>query len=435
MDKFEINSCIKWIEENNFNIIALQVPDEDLDKVQDLIDILRLSIHNRDIEIYLVGDGCSPCCNDLLNAQYCQAQGLIHFGHSCLSSCFDNTQQTISIFYVFYQQSLPEDASNFLVTNHDNNKPYYLVFYDPCYRDAIEQYSTSSSSSSSCLIFSKINSQNSSDPLYFSLYGRSIQLPVPLDPLNYSIIFISHSKASLHNFALYFYAYDFRSFPSDSSISSKRLLSKRMYAIECARNGSSYGLLISSNSLLNLPSTIHTLLDHIKKLFDKHNRQYYTFLMNTLSIPKMNNFERNIDVYVLCSSCTESLWLSPEYKQFNIPLISINDIIQAFENDNNENLSINYSFDLRQILSIIKIIDENEINQNEENNVLVVKHPNALLLQQHDGSNRNFDQSQTWWGLQITNNINEDKDSNKSISELKEGKSGIASGYTNETFE
>ncbi|CAF5100070.1 unnamed protein product, partial [Rotaria sp. Silwood1] len=52
-----------------------------------------------------------------------------------------------------------EDASNFLVTNHDNNKPYYLVFYDPCYRDAIEQYSTSSSSSSSCLIFSKINSQ------------------------------------------------------------------------------------------------------------------------------------------------------------------------------------------------------------------------------------------------------------------------------------
>ncbi|CAF2406248.1 unnamed protein product [Rotaria sp. Silwood2] len=108
MDKFEINSCIKWIEENNFNIIALQVPDEDLDKVQDLIDILTSSIHNRNIEIYLVGDGCSPCCNDLLNAQYCHAQGLIHFGHSCLSSYFDdNNQQKISIFYVFYQQSLP----------------------------------------------------------------------------------------------------------------------------------------------------------------------------------------------------------------------------------------------------------------------------------------------------------------------------------------
>ncbi|CAF4522996.1 unnamed protein product, partial [Rotaria sp. Silwood2] len=321
-------------------------------------------------------------------------------------------------------------ATNFLVTNHDNDKPYCLVFYDPCFRDAIEQYSTSSTR----LILSKISSQISTDPLNFSLYGRSVQLPVTLDSSNYSIVFISHSKASLYNFALYFYAYDFRSFPSDSSISSKRLLSKRMYAIECARNGSSYGLLVSSNSLLNLSLTIHTLLDRIKKLLDKNNRQYYTFLMNTLSITKMNNFERNIDVYILCSSCTESLWLSPEYKQFNISLISITDIIQAFEKDD-ENLSINYSFDLRQILSTMKIIDENEINQqNEENNALVLKHPNALLLQQRDGLNRNLDNSQNWWGLQITDNINEEKESNKSISELKEGKSGIASGYTNEKF-
>jgi diphthamide biosynthesis enzyme Dph1/Dph2-like protein len=231
MDKFEINSCIKWIEDNNFHIIALQLPDEDLDKVQDLIDILTSSIQNENIEFFLVGEGCSPCCNDLLNAQYCQAQGLIHFGHSCLgsssssSSSIDDNQQTISIFYVFYQQSLPyiflinhlnldiffflirEDVSKFLSTSNDNNKSYCLVFYDPCFRDAIEQYSTTSSH----FIFSKINTtQNSIDPLDFSLYGRSVHLPIPLDPANYSIIFISYSKASLHNFALYFYAYDFR---------------------------------------------------------------------------------------------------------------------------------------------------------------------------------------------------------------------------------
>ncbi len=99
-----------------------------------------------------------------------------------------------------------EDAANFLSTNNDGNKPYSLVFYDPCFRNAIEQYSTSSSR----YIFSKIDAQNSTDPACFSLYGRSVQLPIPLDSSNYSIIFISHSKASLHNFALYFYAYDFR---------------------------------------------------------------------------------------------------------------------------------------------------------------------------------------------------------------------------------
>lgn len=205
-----------------------------------------------------------------------------------------------------------------------------------------------------------------------------------------------------------------------------------MYAIECARNSSSYGLLISSNSLLNLPSTIHTLLDRIKQLFDKNNRQYYTFLMNTLSIAKMNNFEKNIDTFVLCSSCSESLWLSPEHKQFNIPLVSLADVVQAFET-HDENTSMNYSFDLQQILSTMKIIDDNETNQTEENNALVLKHPNSLLLQQRDGLNKGLDNSRTWWGLSITDNTNEEKEINP-IAELKEGKSGIAAGYTNEKF-
>jgi hypothetical protein len=200
-----------------------------------------------------------------------------------------------------------------------------------------------------------------------------------------------------------------------------------MYAIECARNGSSYGLLISSNSLLNLPSTIHTLLDRVKLLLHKNNRSYYTLLMNTLSITKMNNFERNIDIYILCSSCSESIWLAPEHKQFNIPLVSIMDIVQAFES----NEEINYSFDLRQILSTMKINETNETTVKEENNALVLKNPNTLLLQQRDGMNRGLASGRTWWGLEMTDSINEEKERN-SISELKEGKSGIASGYANE---
>lgn len=107
MEKFEIESCKKWIEENRFHTVALQLPDEDLDKVQDLIDLLKSSVETENLELYLVGDGCSSCCNDLLNAQYCQAQGLIHFGHSCLATSNNSNQTMISIFYVFYQQPLP----------------------------------------------------------------------------------------------------------------------------------------------------------------------------------------------------------------------------------------------------------------------------------------------------------------------------------------
>lgn len=100
---------------------------------------------------------------------------------------------------------LRSDAVAFLSGNTDDEKPHCLVFYDPCYRNAIEQYS--SANPSSRYIFSRIGPSDKAD---FSLYGRCVNLPVALDPANYSVVFIAHAKASLHNFALYFYAYTFR---------------------------------------------------------------------------------------------------------------------------------------------------------------------------------------------------------------------------------
>lgn len=104
MEKFQIDRCRQWIEENHFRLVALQLPDQDLEHVQDLIDSLSSL---QDVEFFLVGDGASPCCNDLINAQYAQAEALIHFGHSCLSSYQDENSPKIKIFYVFYEQPLP----------------------------------------------------------------------------------------------------------------------------------------------------------------------------------------------------------------------------------------------------------------------------------------------------------------------------------------
>ena len=111
--------------------------------------------------------------------------------------------EDIRLFCFIYRK----DVVNFFSTNSDQTQSYSLVFYDPCFRDAIEQCSTALPR----FIFSKFDLINSTDPSVFSLYGRSIHLPsLPLDPSNYTVVFISSSNASLHNFALYFYAYDFR---------------------------------------------------------------------------------------------------------------------------------------------------------------------------------------------------------------------------------
>jgi hypothetical protein len=194
-----------------------------------------------------------------------------------------------------------------------------------------------------------------------------------------------------------------------------------MFAIESARNGTSFGLLMSSNSLLNLPTAIHRLLNHLKQLLDKNQRSYFTFLMNTLSITKMNNFQQNIDAYVLCSACTESIWLSPEHRQCNIPLVSVFDVLQAMGQQDEPTMK-HYSFDLREILTTIKPIDQEQV----DSQTLVSKHPNALLL--HRNPNETSSTGRAWWGLKLA----DDNEEKTTIATLKEGKFGIAAGYTNE---
>lgn len=205
-----------------------------------------------------------------------------------------------------------------------------------------------------------------------------------------------------------------------------------MFAIEAARNASSFGLLLSSNSLLNLPTTIYRLIDSTKKLLEKNQRSFYTFLMNTISLTKLNNFERNIEIYVLCTSCPETFWLSPEHKQFNIPLISIVDVLHAFQaDDDDQHTTKTYSFDLREILRQLQEMRDDECETNPTGNSLVLKDPNALVLQDRSGLNSN----RPWWGLQINKDddgLDDDHKESQSFAELKEGKFGIASAYRHE---
>ena len=68
---------------------------------------------------------------------------------------------------------------------------------------------------------------------------------------------------------------------------------------------------------------------------------------------------------------------------------------------------------------------------NEDAQALVLKHPNALMLKQNSGANRGSDGAPAWWGLQMADKNDEEKEI-KPIAELKEGRSGIAAGYTHE---
>ena len=100
------------------------------------------------------------------------------------------------------------------------------------------------------------------------------------------------------------------------------------------------------------------------------------------------------------------------------------DVIQALEKPDEPSMS-HYSFDLREILSKLAPIDATNGETTTESQAVVLKHPNALLLQQKETNER----GRSYWGLEMAD---ADEKETLPIAELKEGKFGIASGYRHE---
>ena len=82
MFDLQLDRVVKWITDNGYDSVALQLPEGLKSKAFEICDFIR---SNADVSISIIGDPCYGAC-DLRKDN---AQALIHFGHSSIPSLDD----------------------------------------------------------------------------------------------------------------------------------------------------------------------------------------------------------------------------------------------------------------------------------------------------------------------------------------------------------
>ena len=83
--------------------------------------------------LWLISAFCCSCCVDVVAAQHVRADGIIHFGHACLSPTGG-----LPLLYIF--EKLPIDTNHFISSFRQmfvDRDEKILLFYEVEYQHAI----------------------------------------------------------------------------------------------------------------------------------------------------------------------------------------------------------------------------------------------------------------------------------------------------------
>uniref|UniRef100_A0A0K0D066 2-(3-amino-3-carboxypropyl)histidine synthase subunit 2 n=1 Tax=Angiostrongylus cantonensis TaxID=6313 RepID=A0A0K0D066_ANGCA len=127
---FYIDETVRWISNNNYKRVALQLPDHFLARAYRIATLIE---SKADTKAFILADtSYRSCCVDEVAASHASCDAIVHYGDACLSALTEN----IPVKFVF--GSFPIDLEAFsqfpkcLAT--DVTTPL-LLLTDACYSD------------------------------------------------------------------------------------------------------------------------------------------------------------------------------------------------------------------------------------------------------------------------------------------------------------
>uniref|UniRef100_A0A8D9BDH5 2-(3-amino-3-carboxypropyl)histidine synthase subunit 2 n=1 Tax=Cacopsylla melanoneura TaxID=428564 RepID=A0A8D9BDH5_9HEMI len=336
VDIFELDKCVSWISEHQLSRICLQFPDNLL---QYSVDIAQHLEKKSCKQIYILGDtSYGSCCVDEVAASHVNADGIIHFGHSCLS-----TLSKLPVLYIFSKQHM--NTEKFLnAISHLDRQSQVIVLYDTCYANYfddtmflnLQQLSTTMSH---LIANSSPSSVDTEDPNVTKL-GRQYYVDKDNLPVIYVYVCDSKQCRNLDNFVMSVSDATFYQFNPDtdtlSPVPPSSIIKKHLFLIEKVRDAQTVGILIGTLAA----GQYLTAVNHVKSLCKKHAKKSYIISVGKPNVPKLANFPE-IDVYVLISCPEMSL---PNAKEFLQPIVHLIDVELALNPDRQWDNRINLEF-------------------------------------------------------------------------------------------
>ncbi|XP_054622419.1 2-(3-amino-3-carboxypropyl)histidine synthase subunit 2 [Dunckerocampus dactyliophorus] len=322
LDEFyQINKTCDFISQNHFEKVALQFPDDLLhDSTSVAAEIERIT----KTKVFVLGDtSYGSCCVDEVAAEHVGADCMVHYGRACLSP-----SKRLPLMYIFDRGHIDvEKCTSAFRELYPDTQAYVLLLYDVRYTHAIDGVVTMLGGDYPNLVTSQLavegelcyglnkrEPDQEQDGNQLCHFGRQFCLKSGLTIKDYGVFYIGQEGATLRNFMMTWNRCCFSSFdPATStgrteSAGVNRMLMKRYYAIERAKDANVVGILVGTLGVAKYLSIIQQLKETIRKA----GKKTYMFAMGKLNVAKLANF-LEIDIFVLIACPENSLLDSGEF--------------------------------------------------------------------------------------------------------------------------
>ncbi|XP_065915172.1 2-(3-amino-3-carboxypropyl)histidine synthase subunit 2-like [Dysidea avara] len=478
---YELSRCSEWIKLGRFTKVALQFPDHLLTHSVQIAT--TLSQQNNQCKIYVLGDtSYGSCCVDEVAAEHIGADGIIHFGHACLTAT-----KRIPVLYIFGREVIdPEKCISAFKELFSDQLSHILVMYDVRYSHVIESlcealrndytnltvtslniptlccgcHQTGRSCTEDCgdCVSSDMQENDTShgkdsitpscqcgqsmDSKEQCKLGRCYTLSAPIE--EYSIFYIGSEGRALSNIIINYHTCKCCSYNPSTNMYRKestfinKTLGRRYYLMQKARAARTVGILAGTLATAGY----REIIDRLKSLLSSVGKKYYVIVVGKLNVAKLANF-MEMDVYVLVA-CPESSLI--DNQEFYKPVVTPYEMELACSKSTEWGAC--YFTDYQELLpggashELLKDItkQDNDIPEfsfitghMQSSNAAtiestvegqIVKRSEQLQLTSYSTA-AEYLQFRSWQGL-------EQQLGKTPVSKAVEGRSGTASGYTHE---
>ncbi|VDM58631.1 unnamed protein product [Angiostrongylus costaricensis] len=259
---FDIDETVRWISDNNYNRVALQLPDHFLARAY---RIAKLIESKADTKTFVLADtSYRSCCVDEVAASHASCDAMVHYGDACLSALPEN----IPVKFVFGSFPLNLEAfSQFPKCLATDVTTPLLLLTDACYSD---------------------KSGNFLNLLYGCFFCSALSTQVcfvgdPTSPLVPLWLMSFPQCTSCHSTTI-----------KQQHISTSEMLRKRLFLIEKLRDARTVGLVVGCLGVKR--EAVH----RVRELCKAAGKRLYVISVGKVNVPKLSNFV-DIDVFVLLS--------------------------------------------------------------------------------------------------------------------------------------
>ncbi|EAA04953.5 AGAP000934-PA [Anopheles gambiae str. PEST] len=335
--------CLRWIQKHSLKRVALQLPDSALHHSVQIVSELRDVASDSELALFVLADtSYGSCCVDEIAAAHANADGIVHFGHACLSKV-----ARIPVLYVFLQLTFDEEH---LLAALSQELPDCTValrcFYEVAYANAVARLKGALLARyPSATVATIAEPDQQADVLCWKL-DEGAHPPNGERP----VLYIGRDNLSFFNTAVALetsqcYLYDTsrpdRQLVRTDAVGAK-WLRRRYYAIERCMDARSIGIVVATLSTKGYLE----IVSRVQRLAKARGVRTYLISIGKVNPEKLANFI-DIDCFVLVGCPENDVFTSREFFR---PLLSVFEAEMGLNVTWREKLLASYTFNFADLL-------------------------------------------------------------------------------------